>query len=78
MFSTPPGPPGTSSSANPPVDALAREFELPIDEVRRLYERTRAELASGAHVHHYVPIFAVRKLREQLRRPGGDGLRKPP
>ena len=78
MFSTLPGPPGPPVGDDPPVMALAREFELPLDEVRRLYERTRAELASGAHVHHYVPIFAVRKLREQLRRRGGDGLRKPP
>ncbi len=51
-----------------PVQALAREFALPLDEVRRLYEHTRAELASGAQVHHYVPIFAVRRLRELLRR----------
>jgi hypothetical protein len=72
MLSTPPGP---AARADPPVEALAREFELPLDEVRRLYERTRAELDSGAHVHHYVPIFAVRKMRELLRRRRADASR---
>ena len=65
---TPPGTSVSDASDDLPVEALAREFELPLDEVRQLYEHTRAELTKGAHVHHYVPIFAVRKLRELLRR----------
>jgi hypothetical protein len=65
-------PPRAPASDDPPVEALAREFGMPPDEVRQLYERTRADLASRAQVPHYVPIFAVRKLRELLRRRGGD------
>ena len=72
---TPPGPSvsdASDASDDLPVAAMAREFKLPLDEVRQLYERTRAELASGAHVRHYVPIFALRKLRELLRRRCGS------
>jgi hypothetical protein len=64
--------PGRLARSDCPAEALAREFGLPPDEIRQLYEHTRAELASGAHVPHYVPIFAVRKLRELLSRRCGD------
>lgn len=50
--------------------SLAAESRLPIDEVATLYERERAELAVAARVSSYLDIFAIRNVREMLRKRG--------
>ena len=50
------------------IEFLARESQVPINEVAQLYEDERAVLAVGARITGFVPIFAIRKVREILRR----------
>jgi len=53
---------------NPVITLLAREFQLPPNEVREIYERELAALDPGARVKAFVPIFASRRVRELLLR----------
>jgi hypothetical protein len=48
------------------IERLARETELPIDEVAALYELERRALDETAKVKRFLPIFALRSVREQL------------
>ncbi len=54
---------------------LARESQLPVDEVNRLLRQEHARLAVGARMTTYLPIFAFRNVRAGLRR-GAAGRRK--
>lgn len=49
------------------VAFLAEESRLPIDDVSRLYEHERAELAAAASVTSFVDIFAIRNVQAILR-----------
>ena len=48
------------------IASLAAEFDLPLAEVSALYEAQRERLMTGAKVGKFLPIFAVRNIREQL------------
>jgi hypothetical protein len=48
------------------VQFLAKESHVPIEEVRRLYGSEMAKLEVGARVRVFLPIFAIRKVRERL------------
>ncbi len=50
------------------IESLARESEFPIDEVAHLYEDELAELGIGARITSFLPIFALRNVRETLRK----------
>ena len=50
------------------IELLARESQRPINEVARLYEAQRVGLEAGARITAFVPILAIRKVREVLRR----------
>ena len=50
------------------IESLAKEIDVPIDDVARLYERELARLGIGASIAHFVPIFAIRNVREMLHR----------
>jgi len=50
------------------IEFLAQESQVPINEIAQLYEDERAELAVGARLTGFLPIFAIRKVREMLRR----------
>ena len=50
------------------IESLARESEFPIDEVTHLYEDELAELCVGARITSFLPIFALRNVREALRK----------
>jgi Protein of unknown function (DUF3562) len=50
------------------IEFLARESQVPINEVAQLYEDERAGLAVGARITGFLPIFAIRNVRETLRR----------
>ena len=52
------------------VALLALECHVPIGEMTTLYERERAQLASGAHITKYLHIFATRNVLEILERRG--------
>jgi hypothetical protein len=49
------------------VEILADEFRVPVAEVAAGYERERAMLETAAVVTKFVPIFAIRKVRENLQ-----------
>jgi len=49
------------------VALLAEESQVPVDEVAKLYEHERAELATGAHITKFVHIFAIRNVQHILR-----------
>ena len=50
------------------IESLARESEFPVDEVTHLYEDELAELGVGARITSFLPIFALRNVREALRK----------
>lgn len=49
------------------VEFLSRESQVPIDEVTRLYANELSKLGVGAHILGFLPILAIRKVREILR-----------
>ena len=50
------------------VAFLAADFQLPIDDVARIYEEQRVELCLGARNTKFVHIFATRNVEEILRK----------
>jgi hypothetical protein len=46
---------------------LARESQVPLDEVERLYEDEWAKLALDARMTGYLNVFTVRNVRNRLR-----------
>ena len=55
------------SNPDPAIAFLARESQVPIDDVARLYGNELARLKVGARIHGFLAIFAFRKVREMLR-----------
>ncbi len=50
------------------IESLAQESKLSIVEVTQLYEDEQARLEIGARLTSYLPILALRHVREMLRR----------
>ena len=48
------------------VEFLARESQVPIDEVTRLYTIELSRLGVGAHILGFLPILAIRTVRAML------------
>jgi len=48
------------------IEALAKELNLPIAEVRQAYESEFARLKATARVTEYLGLFASRRARERL------------
>ena len=49
------------------IEFLARESQVPVNEVARLYENALAELGVGARIRSFLGIFAIRSVRKMLR-----------
>lgn len=49
------------------IEHLARESQVPVDEVAQLYDNARAELEAGARIKGFIGIFAIRNVRRLLR-----------
>ncbi|HWR87836.1 MAG TPA: DUF3562 domain-containing protein [Acidiferrobacterales bacterium] len=49
------------------VEFLAHKSHVSIDDVARLYDTELAKLAVDARTTSYLPIFAIRNVREMLR-----------
>jgi len=56
------------------IEHLARESQVPVGEVARLYDDARAELEVGARIKGFLGIFALRNVRRMLRQRGASGL----
>ncbi len=54
------------------VAFLARESRVPIEDVAKLYEHERAELAVGARLTTFLHVFAIRNVQEILRKRSAD------
>jgi len=48
------------------IERLARQSQMPVDEVAQLYEHARAELEVGARIKGFLGIFALRNVRKRL------------
>jgi len=55
------------SQQDPAVELLAKESKVSIDDVALLYENEVAELEIGARVTGFIPIIAIRNVRQSLR-----------
>jgi hypothetical protein len=49
------------------AQALALEFNTPVQEVMLLYEAQRRQLERGARIKSFLPIFAIRNVQDILR-----------
>jgi uncharacterized protein DUF3562 len=49
------------------IEHLARESQVPVDEVAQLYDNARAKLEAGARIKGFIGIFAIRNVRRLLR-----------
>ncbi len=49
------------------IEALARQFHVPIDQVAKLYAHEFAVLTGGACITGFLTILTIRKVREILR-----------
>lgn len=54
------------------IEFLAREAQVPVDEVALLYEDARTKLEVGARIKGFLGIFAIRNVRTTLRRRNGS------
>jgi hypothetical protein len=62
---------GKQSNQKRTLEFLARESKVSVDEVVRLYEDERAQLEADALITSFLPIFAIRNVREMLRQRSG-------
>ena len=61
----------TETQVTPPTRALksiSERCHVPQSEVTRLYEDELADLGAEARITNFLPIFAMRKVEESLRR----------
>ncbi|MBB5422892.1 DUF3562 domain-containing protein [Paraburkholderia sp. CNPSo 3155] len=49
------------------VRSIAEETDTPTETVSRMYADTLAEFRNEARVFDYVPLFAAKKVRNELR-----------
>jgi hypothetical protein len=49
------------------VEFLAHESHVPIGDVELLYGNELAKLEVGARIRSFLPILAIRKVRDLLR-----------
>ena len=52
---------------NEVVKSIAEETDTPTETVSRMYADTLADYRQDARVFDYVPLFAAKKVRNQLR-----------
>jgi hypothetical protein len=53
------------------VELIAHESHVPIDDVAQLYGSELAKLEADAHIKSFLPIFALRNVRDKLRQRSG-------
>jgi Protein of unknown function (DUF3562) len=54
----------------PDIEVLAREAQVPLDDVAQLYVREWAALSAGVRITSLLPILTTRKVRDLLRQHG--------
>lgn len=51
----------------PAIELIAHESKVSIESVARLYANELAKLEVGARIRGFLPIFAIKKVREMPR-----------
>ena len=65
------GEPAEHARPSESLSVLAVELGIPLDEVRRVYEKHLSRLESDASVGQYLVLLATRRTRDELL--GRDG-----
>jgi hypothetical protein len=50
------------------VDNLARDLELPVEHVEKVYLAEMARIESGARIKTFLTVLTVGRVRHRLRR----------
>lgn len=59
--------PNDRSDPQQALESLAKEMNLQVDDVIKLYEESVSKLASRAKIDTYLHVFAMRELHEKLK-----------
>lgn len=59
--------PNDRSDPKQALESLAKEMNLQVEEVVKLYEESVSELASRAKIDTYLHVFAMRELHDRLK-----------
>jgi Protein of unknown function (DUF3562) len=49
------------------IELLARQTDVPVETVQRIYNFERAKLEQAARIKTYVPVLIHRRVRELLQ-----------
>ena len=49
------------------LESLAKEMNVKVDDVVKLYDESVSKLASRAKIDTYLHVFAMRELQEKLK-----------
>jgi hypothetical protein len=63
------GNPGIGEQQRSMVVALARELDLPVEQVTRVYEQEAASIDATARIRTFVPVLVASRVRARLRDP---------
>jgi len=61
----------THRALDPPrtaMESLARELNVPVDEVERVYRAEARAVEAGARIKNFVPVIIASRVRSELRR----------
>lgn len=58
----------TVDPAHSVVHSLARELDLPLEQVARVYEDEASRIEAGARIKTFVSVIAASRARVELRR----------
>ena len=58
--------PNDAISQESEIEQLARQADVPVEVVHRIYDLECAKLEKAARIKTYVPVLAHRRVKEQL------------
>lgn len=50
------------------IESLARELDLPLEQVEKVYREQAAAIEADARIKQFVPVLVARRVRSELRR----------
>jgi len=62
------GNPKASGAHLAAIDALAKELQVPVDEVTGAYFAQISRLEADARIRTFVPVLALNRVRDEMRR----------
>lgn len=58
----------TTDPANSVVHSLARELDVPLEHVARVYRAEAVKIEAEARIRTFLPVILARRVRAELRR----------